>query len=185
MLPSTPAPGLPKLLKANWTRGLAFVLLCVGLLVVTSSDALHAALIRMLAVTETLIDAYPLAGTLFVILFSAAAAMLAFVSSAVIVPVAVYKWGAPISVLLFQMAMPSEVPGYLLGLLRYRFVLYLVALGVTEAPYAAATVYLGESFLARRPGALLLIAAAVGSVSLLALLALQRRLSAARPRRLE
>ena len=71
MLPSTPAPGLPKLLKANWTRGLAFVLLCVGLLVVTSSDALHAALIRMLAVTETLIDAYPLAGTLFVILFSA------------------------------------------------------------------------------------------------------------------
>jgi len=236
MLPSTPAPGLPKLLKANWTRGLAFVLLCVGLLVVTSSDALHAALIRMLAVTETLIDAYPLAGTLFVILFSAAAAMLAFVSSAVIVPVAVYKWGAPISVLLlwigwtlggvcayalgrtlgrpvvayfissdllgrleervsrrtpfgvillFQMAMPSEVPGYLLGLLRYRFVLYLVALGVTEAPYAAATVYLGESFLERRPGALLLIAAAVGSVSLLALLALQRRLSAARPRRLE
>jgi uncharacterized membrane protein YdjX (TVP38/TMEM64 family) len=83
------------------------------------------------------------------------------------------------------MAMPSEVPGHLLGLLRYRFALYLVALGVTEAPYAAATVYLGESFLERRPGALLLIAAAVGSVSLLALLALQRRLSAARPRRLE
>src|SRR3972149_7138888 len=100
MLPSTPAPGRPKLLKATWTRGLGFVLLCIGLLVVTSSDALHDALIRMLAVTETLIDAYPLAGMLFVILFAAAAAMLAFVSTAVIVPVAVYRWGAPISVLL-------------------------------------------------------------------------------------
>ena len=54
-----------------------------------------------------------------------------------------------IHILLFQAAVPSEIPGYLLGILRYRFHLYLVALGITEIPYAIATVYLGESFLQR------------------------------------
>ncbi|MBI4521426.1 MAG: VTT domain-containing protein [Gemmatimonadetes bacterium] len=236
MPPLTLARGLPKLLKANWTRGLVFILLCIGLVVVASSDALHDGLLRMLTVTETLITAYPVAGTLFVILFAAAAAMLAFVSSAVVVPVAVYKWGAPISILLlwvgwtlggvcayalgrtlgrpvvayfissdllarlearvsrrtpfsvillFQLAMPSEVPGYLLGLLRYRFVLYLLALSLTEVPYAAATVYLGATFLERRRGMLLVIGAAVIIVSLWAFHALQRRLSAVGPRRIE
>jgi uncharacterized membrane protein YdjX (TVP38/TMEM64 family) len=50
-------------------------------------------------------------------------------------------------VFLFQAVVPSEIPGYLLGILRYRFPLYLLALGITEIPYAIATVYLGESFL--------------------------------------
>jgi uncharacterized membrane protein YdjX (TVP38/TMEM64 family) len=50
-------------------------------------------------------------------------------------------------VFLFQAVVPSEIPGYLLGILRYRFLLYLLALGITEIPYAIATVYLGESFL--------------------------------------
>jgi uncharacterized membrane protein YdjX (TVP38/TMEM64 family) len=52
-----------------------------------------------------------------------------------------------IHVLLFQAVVPSEIPGYVLGMLRYRFLLYLAALGITELPYAVATVYLGESFL--------------------------------------
>jgi uncharacterized membrane protein YdjX (TVP38/TMEM64 family) len=42
---------------------------------------------------------------------------------------------------------PSEIPGYVLGILRYRFLLYLTALAITELPYAVAVVYLGESFL--------------------------------------
>jgi uncharacterized membrane protein YdjX (TVP38/TMEM64 family) len=50
-------------------------------------------------------------------------------------------------ILFFQAVVPSEIPGYVLGILRYRFALYLVALGITEIPYALATVYLGESFL--------------------------------------
>lgn len=50
--------------------------------------------------------------------------------------------------LLFQVAMPSEVLGYVLGLLRYRLRTYLGVLSVTEIPYALAVVYLGESFLA-------------------------------------
>lgn len=52
-----------------------------------------------------------------------------------------------VHILLFQAFVPSEIPGYVLGILRYRFVLYLMALGITELPYAIATVYLGESFL--------------------------------------
>ena len=50
-------------------------------------------------------------------------------------------------VLLFQAALPSEIPGYVLGMLRYPFPLYLAALALTELPYAVAVVYLGESFL--------------------------------------
>jgi uncharacterized membrane protein YdjX (TVP38/TMEM64 family) len=50
-------------------------------------------------------------------------------------------------ILLFQAAVPSEIPGYVLGILRYSFPLYLAALAITELPYAIATVYLGESFL--------------------------------------
>lgn len=53
--------------------------------------------------------------------------------------------------------MPSEIPGYLLGMLRYRFLLYLTALGITEIPYAVATVYLGESFLAGESMAFMLV----------------------------
>ena len=52
-----------------------------------------------------------------------------------------------IHVLLFQAAVPSEIPGYVLGILRYSFLRYLAALAITELPYAIATVYLGESFL--------------------------------------
>ena len=50
-------------------------------------------------------------------------------------------------VLLIQAAVPSEIPGYVLGVLRYRFALYIAALAITELPYALGTVFLGESFL--------------------------------------
>jgi len=52
-----------------------------------------------------------------------------------------------VHILFFQAVVPSEIPGYVLGIVRYRFPLYLTALGITEMPYAIATVYLGESFL--------------------------------------
>lgn len=53
-------------------------------------------------------------------------------------------------VLLFQLALPSEIPGYLLGLVRYPFPRYLLALALAELPYAAATVYLGAGVMQRR-----------------------------------
>jgi uncharacterized membrane protein YdjX (TVP38/TMEM64 family) len=39
-----------------------------------------------------------------------------------------------IHILLFQAAVPSEIPGYVLGILRYRFSFYLAALAITELP---------------------------------------------------
>ena len=60
-------------------------------------------------------------------------------------------------VLLFQIAMPSEIPGYVLGVLRYRFRNYIAVLALTEIPYAVAVVYLGESFLAGNGMAFVLI----------------------------
>lgn len=53
-------------------------------------------------------------------------------------------------ILLFQLALPSEVPGYLLGLMRYRFVKYLASLALAELPFAAATVFLGAGVMQRQ-----------------------------------
>jgi len=53
-------------------------------------------------------------------------------------------------VLLLQAALPSEIPGYVLGIARYPFHRYVAALALTELPYALGTIYLGQSFLARR-----------------------------------
>ena len=192
--------------KSDWLpsarqRVFVFVLLMAGLALVASSERLHSWLIELLAVAEGVIRAKPILGVVVFVLFAAASAMLAFVSSAVIVPVGVYVWGEPTSilllwigwmmggfssyiigrylgrpvvkavisgatleryenrisrrapfplVLLFQLAMPSEVPGYLLGLMRYPVWKYLAALALAELPYAVATIYLGASFLERR-----------------------------------
>jgi uncharacterized membrane protein YdjX (TVP38/TMEM64 family) len=54
-------------------------------------------------------------------------------------------------VLLFQLAVPSEIPGYVLGLARYGLRRYLLVLAIAELPYAVGTVYLGASFLEQRP----------------------------------
>jgi uncharacterized membrane protein YdjX (TVP38/TMEM64 family) len=80
-------------------------------------------------------------------------------------------------VLLFQLAMPSEVPGYVLGLARYRFVKYVLVLSLVELPFAIGTVYLGASFLERRTALLLSIGAAGIAFTTWALYALQKRMS--------
>jgi uncharacterized membrane protein YdjX (TVP38/TMEM64 family) len=86
---------------------------------------------------------------------------------------------APFSlVLLFQLAMPSEVPGYVLGLARYHFFKYLVILGMVELPFAIGTVYLGASFLERRTMMLLAIGAVGVAFTTWAIYTLQKRLSA-------
>jgi uncharacterized membrane protein YdjX (TVP38/TMEM64 family) len=57
--------------------------------------------------------------------------------------------GFPI-ILLFQLAVPSEIPGYVLGTMRYKFGVYLLALSLAELPYAVGGVFLAGSFLERR-----------------------------------
>lgn len=80
-------------------------------------------------------------------------------------------------VLLFQAALPSEVPGYVLGLARYHFFKYLLILGMVELPFAIGTVYLGASFLERRTFMLIGIGAVGIAFTTWAIYTLQKRLS--------
>ncbi len=79
-------------------------------------------------------------------------------------------------ILMLQLALPSEIPGYLLGLVRYPARKYVAALALAELPYAVATVYLGSSFLEQRSVAILGIGAMVATLSLFAAYRLRREL---------
>jgi uncharacterized membrane protein YdjX (TVP38/TMEM64 family) len=78
-------------------------------------------------------------------------------------------------VLLFQAAVPSEVPGYLLGTVGYRFDRYLIALAIAELPFAAATILLSESLVANRAWTLWISGAMLIVVSIGAIVLLKRR----------
>ena len=213
--------------RRAWRRGAVLVLVCVVLALAGTSDDLHQALVGVLEAASKLIGERPGLGMVLFVLLSALSAMLAFVSSAVLVPVALYTWGEtacaallwlgwilggatayslgkwlgrPVTrwllpsetldryegrlstetpfglIVLLQVALPSEVPGYLLGLVRYPFWRYLLALALAELPYAVGTVYLGESFLDRH--LLMLLALGIGGAvfMFLAVRLLHRRL---------
>lgn len=199
--------------------------------IVVSSDALHAPLVRLLAVTERAIAAHPVLGAAMFVAFAALSGVLAFFSSAVIVPVAVYTWGLPLSALLlwvgwvlggactyaigrwlgrpvaglvaadklaryerkisretpprlvalFQLATPSEVPGYLLGMLRYSFLRYIAVVALGELPYAIGTVYLGESFIERQVLPFVLLGLVAVGFAAWTYTRLHRRLDASEP----
>ncbi len=207
---------------------LGILVLVVGL--VAASDSLHNRTQEIIVWTEGLISRAPLLGMLVFVLLAMLSAMLAFFSSALLAPIAIYAWGEAacfallwlgwclggivtfcigrflgrsaasmiigdetvdswqshvhkrtkfIHVLAFQAVIPSEIPGYLLGILHYPFLLYLLALGITEIPYAIAVVYLGEAFLVGRSAVFLLVG--VGLIALAAfLLHIYRRLPAFR-----
>jgi len=52
-------------------------------------------------------------------------------------------------VVLFRLALPSEIAGYTLGVLRYDFKRYLLATLISEIPFAIISVYAAEAFIAR------------------------------------
>jgi uncharacterized membrane protein YdjX (TVP38/TMEM64 family) len=191
--------------------------------VATSSVRLHSWLVGLLPATDALIRAYPVLGASAFVTFAACSAMLAFVSSAVIIPVGVYAWGKATTlallilgwalggmgtyvlgryfgqtvvralkfetvlqryeqrisdrtpfglILLFQLALPSEIPGYLLGLVRYDPLKFLGAITSASLPYAVAAVYLGEGFVDRNLRVLIgvgvgVVAFSAGTFSLL------------------
>ena len=184
----------------------------IGLLIVaagliSASETLHDKADALIVWAESVIELSPHIGMAVFVLIAMLSAMLAFFSSAVFVPVAVYTWGAGVTfillwagwllggvvsfcigrflgrrvaailigeeklagwqsqltqrsrfihILLFQAALPSEIPGYVLGILRYRFSLYLTALAITELPYVIGVIYLGESFL-RGEGTIIIV----------------------------
>ncbi len=154
---------------------------------------------------------HPLLGALVFFLFSAFSAVIAFASSAVLVPSAIAAWGHFITffllwggwmagaagawgigrlarpllnrlgyeekldtyqkwvgkrmpfwgVLLFCIAVPSEVPGYLFGSVRYSFVKFFAAMGIAEGIYAVGVIVVGENLLTDKPLPLLLAIAAI------------------------
>ncbi len=80
------------------------------------------------------------------------------------------------NILLLQLALPSEVPGYLCGLLRVRVSVYATALAIAELPYAIGAVMVGEGIVEGRVGWLLALGAAAAVSMLYAYRVLRRRL---------
>ncbi len=194
--------------------------------------AIHDRLLRAIAGAGELIRQRPAVGMLTFVLLAALSAMLAFVSSAVLIPVAVHVWGPVtcalllwtgwflggiaayavgrylgrpiverlvrpaviaryerwarsgptlVPILLLQLAVPSDVAGYVFGLVRCRFPMFLIALAVAEVPYALGAVYLGVSFLEGRILSLMLLGIGGVLLSWWALRYLRRAHAAAEP----
>lgn len=202
-------------------RAILIVAMVVGLLLLSLSDPVHEAVLQVFEAAKVLMSGHPVLGPAVFILASALAAMLAFFSSAVLVPAAVYAWG-PVAcaallwvgwmlgglasywlayrfgrpvlrwlapgksiaryqrrirreasfgfILLFQLALPSELPGLVLGIARFPLARYLGALAIAELPYAIITTMLGASFVMREFGRLL----SLGAVMVLAAVLLGR-----------
>ena len=216
--------------RVVWRRAALLVVLCMALAAVAASGTLHTALLDVLATSKDVIVRYPAAGALLFLLLAAVSAMFAFVSIAILVPVAVYVWGEPLSMLLLwvgwilggaaaygiarllgrrvvhwltaasalnrlehrlrpdtpfslililQLGLPSEIPGYVLGLVRYPFGRYLAALAIVEVPYTIATIYLGAGVVAAQGGFVLAIGLSAVVLSVGAFYLLRKRMRAA------
>ena len=83
-------------------HALVLFLLVAELVLLASSQQVHVWLIELLSKAESIIRAKPILGMLIFTLLAAASTMLAFVSSAIIIPVGVYVWGETTSMLLEQ-----------------------------------------------------------------------------------
>ena len=199
----------------------------VGLLVLAWSPPVHRAVLELFEAAKAIIEGHPILGAALFVVLSALAAMLAFFSSAVLVPPAVYAWGPVVCaallwagwmlggvasyglayhfgrpvlkwlapgksiaqyqqrirekasfgfILLFQLALPSEIPGLVLGLAHFPIERYLLALAIAELPYAIGTTLLGASFVSRRFGLLLSLGALAIIMAIVLGRAFRRRL---------
>ena len=210
-------------------RGRLLVVVLVGGLIVAlpASQPVREVIGRGLDVAKEVILRHEVLGIALFAALSALSAIAFFLSTAVIVPVAVHAWGTPTTlvilwaswmvgaaasyaigrrpvrrltkwliseqnvvryerrisadasfglVLLFQLAVPSEIPGYVLGALRYPFWRYIAARALAELPFAVGTVYLGDTFLRRQYLPLIGIAVAGFLLTAGALYLLHRRI---------
>jgi len=180
------------------SRVVVVSLLLALLVAVAAFHPLHDALAGWSERAGTVIQGHAIAGPVVFLLLSMLSAMLAFLSTAVLIPITVTAWGKTATflllwsgwflggalsfaigrflgrpavrhfipserldryerevkqlvglpqLLLLQLALPSEIPGYITGMLRFRPSRYLLALAIAELPFAAGAVFLGESFL--------------------------------------
>jgi uncharacterized membrane protein YdjX (TVP38/TMEM64 family) len=80
------------------------------------------------------------------------------------------------TILLFRVALQSELPSYVLGTLRYPFARYMPMMVLAELPYVLFATYLGEALIERDAG-FFAIALVIGvSLTVLAFRALQREM---------
>ena len=89
------------------------------------------------------------------------------------------------TVLLFRLALQSELPSYVLGLVKYPFLNYLPMILLGELPYVLVMVYLGESFLERNVMLFAVVLAGALALTLVAWRALQREMRASETARPE
>lgn len=213
--------------RISGTRAAAVAGVVVLVIAFSASAALHDSLLRLFETAGSLFTAYPRAGMAAFVGLAALSALLAFFSSAPLVPVGVVTWGGPTTavllaagwtlggvvgyaaarwlgravldrvlslealapyeqrighdtpfglVFLFQLALPSEIPGLVLGLARYSLAKYVAVLVMVEVPYSVATVWLGREFVARHVWPFLLAGGVGVAVSLVAMAVFRRRL---------
>lgn len=206
----------------------ALVALVAVVAILVLSERVYQALVGVLSGAQGIAAEHPGGAAGLVVLFAALGAMLAFISSWVVVPFAVYNWGAAPALLLLwcgwllggaasyalgrfvgrpaigwltspaviaryearishrstfgmivllQLGLPSEIPGYLLGMVRYPFAWYLAALGLAELVHGLPVVLLGAGLLERRAALIVPIAAAMVVLTLSAAYALRRRMT--------
>jgi uncharacterized membrane protein YdjX (TVP38/TMEM64 family) len=150
---------------------------------------------------QGVMDAHPMLGVLVFFALSVASAVLAFVSSVMLVPAASEVWGKLLTFALLWagwltgsvityaigyyargllhrlvdrqdlaryekiaskhmklwaatilcLAVPSELPGYVFGALRYPFAKFIAAIGIAEAVYAFGVIVAGDSLTQAKP----------------------------------
>jgi len=84
------------------------VLICASVALLLSVDAVYESLQRALSAAEPLIAGHPYLGAVVFVLLAALSAILAFFSSALLLPVAVFTWGGTVTLGLLWL-------GWLLG----------------------------------------------------------------------
>lgn len=101
---------------------------------------LHARLLELIAAAETVIGSHPGWGAVVFVLLAAGSAMLAFISSAALIPVAVYAWG-PVrcAVLLWIGWFLGGVLSYLVGRYLGRPIVERLVRPTTMARYESYT----------------------------------------------
>lgn len=198
-------------------RFLSIIFALIIAVALVSSDAGRDLMQGIFESADGLISAHPRTGAVAFVALAALSAILAFFSSAILLPVAIYafgdrttfvllwlgwflggvmsytvgkylgrdvvEWIVPKArlqvyerrlaaeatfgrVLLFHLLVPSEMPGYVLGLLNYPFRRYLAILAIAELPFAAGAIYLGSSFVSGNLPLFILLGAAAVALSI-------------------
>ena len=92
----------------SWGRAVVVVLICTSLALLLSADEVYAGLQRALLAAEPLLAGHPYLGAAAFVGLAALSAILAFFSSALLLPPAIFAWGAPVTLVLLWL-------GWLLG----------------------------------------------------------------------